>query len=317
MDISVMLSTWNNAQCLAITLQVFRQCVVPPNVQWELIVVNNNCTDQTDDVIKTFADLLPIKYVKEPRPGLSQARNTGLKAASGKLIIFTDDDVKPYPDWIKVYWEAYVKSPQGQFWGGPVESDYEGGKKPDDDLLGLAPFSVRGLDFGPVERPLPNEQYFISANWAAPLPLIREMGGFDINRGLNPLSKKLVTGEESDLMDRLRAVGMQGLYLPGARLKHFVPKEKCTLEHILARCEAGALENFDKYNYRLKSVVVFNKPVGMYIHVAYLYFKYVVKRLIGKKFGDAYIKFRIALTISRAIKNNGDHFSSGLVESSK
>jgi len=301
MDVTVLISTWNDAARLAITLDAFAQCEVPPGLQWQLVIVNNNCTDNTDDVVHSYLKKLPITYVKEPRPGLSQARNTGLKAATGRLIIFTDDDVKPCREWISLYWAAYQKNRIGHFWGGPIESEFEG-EMPDEELLRLAPYSVRGLDYGPKEHPLSEKNYFISANWAAPLEAVREVGAFDVSRGLNPQSKRLVTGEESDLMDRLRTRGLTGLYLPRARLKHWVPKEKCTLSHIVKRCEAGALENYDKYRFRLMSVVWFNKPVGIYIHAFYYLLRFVAKRLTFKKGSDDFIKMRIAITVARAFE---------------
>jgi glycosyltransferase involved in cell wall biosynthesis len=301
MDLTVLISTWNSAKRLGITLDAFKNCEIPAGLQWHLVIVNNNCTDNTDEVVARYDKVLPITYVKEPQPGLSQARNTGLQAATGKLIIFTDDDVKPCREWIKIYWDAYRKDPNGKFWGGPIESEFEG-EKPDEELLRLAPYSVRGLDYGPAEWQLPEKQYFISANWAAPLAMIREVGGFDVRRGLNPESKRLITGEESDLMDRLRAKGLTGLYLPGARLQHFVPKEKCTLGHIVARCEAGALEHYDKYRFRLMSTVWFNKPVGIYLHAVYHFLRFVAKRLTFRRGSDDYIKFRIALTVAKAFE---------------
>jgi glucosyl-dolichyl phosphate glucuronosyltransferase len=308
MDLTVLFSTWNDPR-LPTTLEAFTQCVIPEGLKWQLVIVNNNCTDNTDEIVARYMKVLPITYVKEPQPGLSKARNAGLKAAAGKLIIFTDSDVRPSREWIRVFWEAFSKNPSGEFWGGPIESEFEG-KKPDQELMRLAPYSVRGLDFGPKSIPLADDQYFISANWAAPLQSIRDAGGFDISKGLNPQSKKLITGEESDLMDRLRGRGLTGVYLPGARLQHFVPKEKCTLEHIVARCEAGALENYDKYRFRLMSTVWFNKPVGMYVHVTYHLVRFAAKRLTLRTGSDEYIKLRIAMTVAKALeqKHKGGAF---------
>jgi glucosyl-dolichyl phosphate glucuronosyltransferase len=299
MDLTVLISTWNSCERLSITLDAFSQCVIPDGLEWQLVIVNNNCNDDTDTIVARYAQKLPITYVKEPRPGLSIARNTGLQAATGKLIIFTDDDVKPSREWIKVYWDAYCECPSGYFWGGPVESEFET-QAPEPALLRLAPYSVRGLDWGPKSMTLPPKQYFISANWAAPLEVIRESGGFDPLLGLNPDAKKLITGEESDLMGRLSGKGLTGVYLPGARIRHFVPQEKCTLEHIVRRCEAGALENLDKYRYRLDSVVWLSIPVGIYVHALYYCMRYVAKRLLLKSGSDEYIKLRIALTVAAA-----------------
>src|SRR5215218_6626003 len=73
---------------------------VPPDLSWELIVVNNNSTDETDAVVLSFEHRLPIKLVQERTPGLSYARNRALHAATGEIILWTDDDVIVARDWI-------------------------------------------------------------------------------------------------------------------------------------------------------------------------------------------------------------------------
>ena len=82
MNVSVIICTWNNCRRLAITLDAISQCVIPPNLQWELVLVNNNCTDETQRVAREFANKLPLVYVEEPQQGLSRAKNKGLRVAS-------------------------------------------------------------------------------------------------------------------------------------------------------------------------------------------------------------------------------------------
>ena len=84
--VSVVLCTWNNAKRLAITLDAISKCAF--DMKWELVVVNNNCSDETDQVVEACREKLPIVYVHETRQGLSRARNAGLSAASGELVVF-------------------------------------------------------------------------------------------------------------------------------------------------------------------------------------------------------------------------------------
>ena len=154
MDISVILCTHNSDNRLRTTLESFCQLNRPEGVEWELVAVDNNSTDRTEKVIRTFEGRLPIDYVYEPEQGKSRALNTGVDVAQGELIVFTDDDVKPTPDWLGAYWEAYQKRPEGYYFGGPIDCEYEG-DSPDDDLLQAAPPSVSGMDYGsePHEEP--------------------------------------------------------------------------------------------------------------------------------------------------------------------
>jgi glycosyltransferase involved in cell wall biosynthesis len=308
MDISVLISTWNNSRRLNVTLDTIKDCVIPEGARWELVIINNNCTDNTDEIVAPYLNILPIVYLKEPVQGVSRAKNTGLSAASGKLIIFTDDDVKVCREWIKIYWKAFNEDSLKHFWGGPVESEFEGGR-PEEDMLVMAPCSVRGLNLGVHRRGISDKEYFIGANWAAPLSVIKEIGGFDVNKGQNPFLLKVITGEESSLMDALRSRGFSGLYLPDAWIKHFVPREKCTLEHILARCEAGARESYDKYDFRFKSWVWRNKPVGLYAHGLVNFLRYLLSRYIFRKGIAAYIKWRIVTIVTKSLeqKLNNKH----------
>jgi glycosyltransferase involved in cell wall biosynthesis len=291
MDVSVMIATWNNSRSLARTLEAITKCTVPAGLEWELIVVNNNCTDDTDNVVAAFGDRLPIVYVHEPEQGVSRARNTGLEAASGRLVIFTDDDVKPCLEWLAIYWSAYLQTPSGFYFGGPVQSEFEV-EKPDDELLRLAPPSVRGLDFGPQPRKLASNEFLIGANWGCPGDALRSAGWFDLNTGLNPAAGEVRTGPETDLMMRLQRNGLAGWYLPEAVVIHFVPGKKCTLEHIAARAEANGA-----YQARLslgnRSVrTVGGIPRWMYPELARCWLQWKLARLRGAKGYREYVAFR-------------------------
>jgi glycosyltransferase involved in cell wall biosynthesis len=233
MDVSVVISTWNNSGRLHRTLEALAASEV--GAAWELVLVNNACTDDTDAVAEAFRDRLPLVYVHEPRPGLSHGRNAALAAARGRLIVFTDDDVRVGRDWIERYWRAYEQKPEGFYFGGPIDSDYEAAPPPDAPWLALAPPSIRGLDWGPAERMLGKGEFFVAANWACPASALAAVGGFDPKLGLNPASGQVGVGEESDLMDRLREAGWKAWYLPGNRIGHFVPAGKCTQAHVLER----------------------------------------------------------------------------------
>ena len=236
--LSIILCTWNNATRLGTTLDAIARCFVPDSLFWELVLVNNNCTDHTDEVVARFTGSLPIRYVREPRQGLSCARNAGLKVASGRLILFTDDDVIPGPGWIAEYWKAFQARPSGYYFGGPLESEFEA-DAPDEELLRVAPPSVKGLGWGPSERELAPGEKFVSANWACPREALDAAGNFDTRFGLDPSSKLVRVGEESELMRRLQEAGWRSWYLPAARLRHFVPAQKSNLRHIVERREAS------------------------------------------------------------------------------
>ena len=138
---------------LANTLSAFELVKYPENT--EIVVVNNNSTDSTAETIRNFSDRLPIQYTFESKQGLNAARNKGIYKARGKLVVFTDDDVRPCPEWLTSYLDAYRQNPKWFFWGGSVVSEFEG-STPDKRLLRFAPPSVKGLDLGTQKRNLQN-----------------------------------------------------------------------------------------------------------------------------------------------------------------
>lgn len=240
MELSIVISTWNNADRLAKTLANIASCSVPQGLTWELILVNNNCTDHTDAVADHFSEQLPINLVHEPVQGLSRARNRGIEAATGQQVIFTDDDVRPCNEWIKTYWAAFKEKGTDFFFGGPVVSDYEGSPPPE-RYLPYTPFSVRGVNWGDEARQVRlDEPMFISANWACSHNTLSAVGGFDENLGLNAAPGQILVGEELDLMYRLLDRDLQPWYLPDAMIRHFVPSQKATPKHIVRRWRASA-----------------------------------------------------------------------------
>lgn len=238
-DVSIIICTWNNASRLRITLQSLCGCRVPSDLRWEVVVVNNNCTDRTDDVVREAASRLPLTYVHESNQGLSRARNAGLAAAQGDWIVFTDDDVRFDENWLAAYCTAFATSDGMQYFGGPIESEFEG-TTPDAELLAAAPPSVRGLCYGQRARALTGKESFVSANWACPADALRAGGGFDVALGLGAEPNRVGVGEETDIQQRLVNRGYRGWYLPNAPLKHWVPRDKCTLRHIADRRQATA-----------------------------------------------------------------------------
>jgi glycosyltransferase involved in cell wall biosynthesis len=230
-DVSVVVCTWNNCRRLARTLEAIERCAVPPGVAWELVLVDSGCTDDTPAVARAAAARLPLVSVAEPRPGLSRARNAGVRAVSGTLVVFTDDDVTPVPEWLALYWRAFREHPRPAFFGGPVAPDYEAGP-PAPHLLPLASLPIAGLDWGPVPRRLAPHERFLGANWACPREALRRAGDFDVRLGLDASLGRRRVGEEWDMMERLRALGLEPWYLPDVAVRHFVPRHKCRLPYL-------------------------------------------------------------------------------------
>jgi glycosyltransferase involved in cell wall biosynthesis len=118
--ITVAVCTWNRARSLQRALTSIATAVEAFGHSVQLVVVNNNCTDDTDSVIELLAKRIAVTYVHELRVGLANARNAALRATSGEYIIWTDDDVVVCAGWIAAYAKAFVEYPDATFFGGPI-----------------------------------------------------------------------------------------------------------------------------------------------------------------------------------------------------
>lgn len=101
--ISAIICTRNRADSLGQTLERMARLDLSGVPEFELIVVDNGSVDNTVKLAQAFAEQapFPVSVVTEPRPGLSQARNHGLRIARHELIMFTDDDCLVAADWAK------------------------------------------------------------------------------------------------------------------------------------------------------------------------------------------------------------------------
>ncbi|HET8654365.1 MAG TPA: glycosyltransferase family 2 protein [Longimicrobiaceae bacterium] len=100
-DVSVVVCTRNRARSLARTLSTLALQSLPAGLTAELLVVDNGSRDGTAALVRDRRLLGgPARLVPEPAPGLSRARNAGLRAARGRVILFTDDDVLLPPAWL-------------------------------------------------------------------------------------------------------------------------------------------------------------------------------------------------------------------------
>src|SRR5581483_541916 len=103
MHVTVAICTWNRCKLRDQTLAQFQNLRIPEGVTWELLVVNNNCTDQTDLVLENYRSRLPLRRLFEPKQGHCHARNCAVAAATGELLLWTDDDVLVNPEWLAAY----------------------------------------------------------------------------------------------------------------------------------------------------------------------------------------------------------------------
>jgi len=102
MKATVIVCTYNRCDTLAKTLESLAASTVPNSVQWEIVVIDNNSSDRTRQVVEDFSSRFPgrFRYAFEPRQGKSFALNRGVRETQADVLAFTDDDVIAEPEWL-------------------------------------------------------------------------------------------------------------------------------------------------------------------------------------------------------------------------
>ena len=108
LSITVVIITLNRAEWLKDALVSLTKQSRPPD---EVVVVDNGSTDDTEEIVLSFRDRLPLKYVLETVRGIPFARNTGVRNATGDIVAFIDDDSVADENWLKYIEIPFIKDP--------------------------------------------------------------------------------------------------------------------------------------------------------------------------------------------------------------
>jgi glucosyl-dolichyl phosphate glucuronosyltransferase len=231
MFVTIAVCTWNRAHMLERTLAEMAKLTIPPGVEWEVLVVNNRCTDNTDEVIARFVGDLPIVRLYQEMPGKSNAANLAVSKARGDLILWTDDDVLVDRAWLANYVKAAQENPQALFFGGAILPWFEA--RPPRWILRhmkmLEGCYAQRLVSPDVEQPVALKFLPFGANMATRRACF-EKCSFDVRIG--PLERTEIRGEDVALMESFLKQGFQGLWVHGASVQHFIPAERLTSKYV-------------------------------------------------------------------------------------
>lgn len=223
MKCSVVIATCNRADDLRQTLT--HMATLEPTCTWEVVVVDNNSTDRTADVVRELAVHypVPLRYVFEREQGRSAALNAGIAAATGEVIATTDDDVRVAPDWIDQAVGAldrfacdYVGGKVLPIWGGPRPAWL-----PDHGGRHWAVIAL--LDYGAEPKPF-GTQVPLGVNMSFRREAFDRAGLWDNRVGRK--AGTLLGQEVREWCLRGRAAGLVGYYVPDLRVRHIIPASR-------------------------------------------------------------------------------------------
>ncbi len=231
MEITVIVCTYNRAQSLAKALSSVAESILPAPAQWEVLVIDNNSSDQTPEVAKEFCRRYPgtFRYIFEPQQGKSYALNTGIREARGSVVAFMDDDVTVEPTWLRNLTTPLLH----REWAGsggrilPEHGFVPPRWLPLNHRNVLAPLAV--FDLGPDAGELAEAPF--GTNMAFQKRLFETYGEFRTDLGPQPGSE--IRNEDTEFGNRLLAAGERLRYEPSAVVYHSVPERRIRKKYFL------------------------------------------------------------------------------------
>lgn len=221
--LTVVICTYNRAFILGECLDSLIAQTIPLD-QFEILVVDNNSTDNTQKIATEFCERTPnARMVFEPLQGLSHARNRGLAEAQSEWVAFLDDDAKASPQWVASILKT-IASDDFDCFGGPYRAWHRFGPPPEwfsNDWE--SSIFIHQRHYGPMVR----GNFPTGGTCTMRKNLALSLGGFPTNVGMS--GDKCAYGEETALFQRMLQTNLRIGYVPEMVIDHCVLPYKYNL----------------------------------------------------------------------------------------
>lgn len=258
---SVAVCTYNGAERVGKVLEYLYAQTGTEKFGWEVIVVNNNSSDQTQEVIQHYQSVwrgsVPLRYCFEPKQGLAFARQRAVEEARGKLIGFLDDDNLPGTDWVAKAFAFAQSHPKAGAYGSCIVGEFE--TKPPKNferiasLLALTNRGDKALFYYPSKKVLPPGAGLVVKKraWLENVPKSCFLQG--------RVAGHQLPGEDLEALLYIQRAGWGIWYNPEMTLLHCIPSWRLTPEYLLKLCQNIGLSRF--YT-RMLSVQKWQRPAA-------------------------------------------------------
>jgi glucosyl-dolichyl phosphate glucuronosyltransferase len=219
-DVSVVVATLNRSAAVHRLLHDLTT-LDSRDVTYEVIVADNGSQDDTRAVVERFAttSAVPVRYVAELCPGVSNARNAGVAAARAPIVAFTDDDQDVAPEWVSVIDRTFRRDPDVDVIGGRVRPRWV--NAPPDWIAQSAwgPLSI--IDRGPAPFRVTRDRWMClpGGNMAWRRQVLIDLGGF---------SPEYPRSQDRELTVRALMAGRVAMYVPDMIVYHHIDARRLT-----------------------------------------------------------------------------------------
>jgi glycosyltransferase involved in cell wall biosynthesis len=232
-SVSICICTYNRDRLLRQTLARVARLLIPRDFDVEVVVIDNNSTDNTARVLAEAAAAggPRIRSARETTPGIAAARNAAVALSTGQILLWLDDDVLIEPDWLQRYAQVAEANPSAGFFGGPVRPHFEG--TPPGWVLTLLPeiwqaYALREFPPGWVRIDLDHLPF--GANFASRRE-VNEKVAFDPALGRVGKDGGCLR-EESAFFEAALDLGYGAVWLPDNPVQHVIPAERQTVRYL-------------------------------------------------------------------------------------
>jgi GT2 family glycosyltransferase len=275
MEISVIIPTHNRSEALSMTLS--RLAKQKFDKSWEVIVVNNRCTDDTDDVVQRQVFPVPLHLVREEVPGPAAARNAGAEVARGRHLVFIDNDILVEPDFLQRHLEA-LQANLGCWIVGQVVN------LPEQEATPLGRFRKSLFPFVPPTEGISNTEGITGQSLSLPRADFERLGGFDE-------SFFVASGEDRELMMRAWKAGITMRFDPSIIVLHndwagFSIADYCLRQRLYTQTEPLFWQKYGD-DYPRKQLVQENLPPNWRRDGFSLALWKMTKQLLGSRVGQS------------------------------
>ncbi len=262
LEISIVICTYNRARYLPAALESLYDQQLSKEV-YEVIVVNNNSSDNTEIVCNEFIanhQDAQFIYLNEPEQGASFARNTGAAIAQSPLICFMDDDAIAHPNYLSLIIDFFKHHPDAGGLGGRIIPKYI-----PSEPIWMSHFVsslVGNFDYSKVITVFSPNKYPLESNMIIKREDFNLVNGF--NTALPGVKGTLrIGGEGKEFFLKLKALGKIIYYHPDIIVDHIVETEKLTPEYMYR--VASGIGRGEKVRTASISQITYFKKIAEYL----------------------------------------------------
>ncbi len=257
-DFTVVIATYNGAQRIGEVLERLRCQIDVQDLAWEIIVVDNNSTDNTADVVRRYQanwpQEIPLRYEFEAQQGAGYARHHGTKVANSPLIGYLDDDNLPWINWVRSAYRFGQENPNVGVFGSRIRGKFSTTPPAHFEriaaLLALTDRGNQAIPYRPEAKVLPPGAGLV----------VRRQAWLDNVPEERTLAEKFgerEAGEDLEVVLRIQQAGWPVWYNASMWMYHDIPSNRLTRQYLVTLCRGIGLS---RYHTRMLSFVPWQRP---------------------------------------------------------